>query len=176
MEFRETFTAVAVVREQLEQPAVRGAVFGEEDHAGVVPLAAGSQVFVEPREDRFGLGIGAAFRRRGPRRELIEKTALFGGERDGGGAGFDDRFIDGLLDLLVAAGVFLQLGDGLAEDALVERVRFLAAAREAVAVFFQRAGERARRGEKPLLEEVQDELTAELPLRSQRPSWRDSSP
>ena len=60
VQFRETFAAVTVLRENLEQPAMRGAIFREEDDARAIPLAAGTNIFLQPREDGFGLGIGTA--------------------------------------------------------------------------------------------------------------------
>lgn len=51
----EPFTTATVVRENLKQPTVRGAILGKQNHACAIPLALRPQVLVNPRKNGGGL-------------------------------------------------------------------------------------------------------------------------
>ena len=96
----------AFAGQQVEQPFLGGAVFGEDDDALVVPLAAGAQGLLEPVDQGLGLAVGALAGLGGVFAELLEQGLFFGGDwRQGLADGADD--LAGFGFVFVVVGVIV---------------------------------------------------------------------
>ena len=54
-----TFFGESVAGQQVEQPFLRGAVFGENDDALFIPLAARAQGVLQPVDEGLGFAVGS---------------------------------------------------------------------------------------------------------------------
>src|SRR4051812_11486795 len=122
-------------------------ILSKQDDTSLAPLPIGTDILIQPRENRGGFGVRPALRLRGPSRQLVEKSSLFIREGNSNAGGFSDRFVDGLFDLGIAVGIFLHLADRLAENSLVQigRQSFSPSACESFPVLIQRHRKRTRR-------------------------------
>ena len=73
----KTITAKTVGGENLVQPLMGCTIFGEEDDATIVPLAAGLEIASDPLDDRLGLGVRLMASPLCPMAHLCEQAPLF---------------------------------------------------------------------------------------------------
>ena len=100
------------VGQHLEQPALRVAILGEDDHPLGRPLAVGGEELrLQPADEFMGLLVGAATRIFRPRSQRIEQRALLGRQ----GAEQAGRGVERVVERRVRRLVIAELLIGLIE-------------------------------------------------------------
>ncbi len=150
--------------EEIVQPSLGRAILREDDHPFVVPLALGAQGLIEPREQFLGLGIGPGALLCRPILEIADETPLLVAQSLKDRRGAPDDLVFGRLVQLVVCVVFVNLRQLTLQtcplnDALL--FRRPSDSPQGLLVLCQRVEECRRTREQALLQQLQDELSAE---------------